>query len=137
MLGEHRGKTAQGRVRAARNAYRHGLLAALCQLIHPRKWKCSQTKSPEQALTPKLPVSLQHCGSGKSVCVRHVRHQLLSDNYNDSSQHERKAAIRKLPRSELSQLSMDALFEYAMTPTSEQPKNCRQSSRKEPNNYRS
>ena len=32
-------------------------------------------------------------------------------------------AIRKLPRSELSQLSMDALFEYAMTPTSEQPKN--------------
>jgi len=57
--------------------------------------------------------------------VRYARHQLLSDNYKDfrANMDGKKAAIRKLPRSELSQLSMDALFEYAMAPRSEQPKN--------------
>lgn len=56
--------------------------------------------------------------------VRHARHQLLSDNYNDfrTKMNEKKVATDKLPRSELSQLSMDALFEYAMTPMSEEPK---------------
>ena len=34
---------------------------------------------------------------------------------------EEKAVIGKLPRSYLSQLSMDALFEYAMTPMPEEP----------------
>ena len=33
---------------------------------------------------------------------------------------EEKAVIGKLPRSYLSQLSMDALFEYAMTPMPEE-----------------
>jgi hypothetical protein len=32
-----------------------------------------------------------------------------------------KAVIGKLARSDLSQLSMDALFEYAMTPMPEEP----------------
>ena len=35
--------------------------------------------------------------------------------------HDKIAAIGKLPRSYLSQLSMDALFEYAMTPMPEGP----------------
>ena len=35
--------------------------------------------------------------------------------------HEKKGAIGKLSRSDLSQLSMDALFEYAMTPMPEEP----------------
>ena len=56
--------------------------------------------------------------------VRQARHQLLSDNYNDfpANMNEKKAAINKLPRPKLSQLSMDALFEYAMTPMPEEPK---------------
>jgi hypothetical protein len=56
--------------------------------------------------------------------VRHARHQLLSDNYNDfwANMNEKKVATDKLPRPELSQLSMDAMFEYAMTPMPEEPK---------------
>jgi hypothetical protein len=59
--------------------------------------------------------------------VRHARHQLLSDNlndpYNDSraNMREKKAVISKLPRSYLSQMPMDALFEYAMTPMPQEP----------------
>ena len=61
--------------------------------------------------------------------VRHARYQFLSDNLNDihndsgpnMRKNEEKAVIGKLPRSDLSQLSMDALFEYAMTPMSEEP----------------
>jgi hypothetical protein len=61
--------------------------------------------------------------------VRHARHQFLSDNLNDihndsglnMRKNEEKAVIGKLPRSYLSQLSMDALFEYAMTPMPEEP----------------
>ena len=60
--------------------------------------------------------------------VRHARHQFLSDNLNDihndsglnMRKNEEKAVIGKLPRSYLSQLSMDALFEYAMTPMPEE-----------------
>ena len=35
--------------------------------------------------------------------------------------HDKKGVIGKLSRSDLSQLSMDALFEYAMTPMPEEP----------------
>ena len=56
--------------------------------------------------------------------VQHARHQLLSDNYNDfrANMNEKKAVINKPPRSELSQLSTDALFEYAMSPMPDEPK---------------
>jgi hypothetical protein len=59
--------------------------------------------------------------------VRHARHQFLSDNVNNThndtraNMHDKKGVVAKLPRSYLSQLSMDALFEYAMTPMPEEP----------------
>ena len=59
--------------------------------------------------------------------VRHARHQFLSDNLNNihndarANMHDKKGVIGKLSRSDLSQLSMDALFEYAMTPMPKEP----------------
>jgi len=59
--------------------------------------------------------------------VRHARHQFLSDNLNNihndarANMQDKKGVIGKLSRSDLSQLSMDALFEYAMTPMPEEP----------------
>ena len=123
-------KTAQGRVRAARNARRHGLSLPL--YANPTLSKEVQALADEIA-GPDANAEIRQLAFRIAEAqidlrrVRHARHQFLSDNLNNThndaraNMHDKKGAIGKLSRSDLSQLSMDALFEYAMTPMPEEP----------------
>lgn len=123
-------KTAPGRIRAAGNARRHGLSLPLYS--NPNLAKEVKALAHEIAGTDAdAEIRQLACRIAEAQIdlrrVRHARHQFLSDNlnnlHNDSraSVHDKNGVIGKLPRSELSQLSMDALFEYVMTPMPSKP----------------
>ena len=123
-------KTAQGRLRAAGNARRHGLSLPLYS--NPIFSQEVEELAREIAGTDaNAEIHQLACRIAEAQIdlrrVRHARHQFLSDNLNNihndarANMHDKKGVIGKLSRSDLSQLSMDALFEYAMTPMPEEP----------------
>ena len=129
--GQHRPKNRAGPCRCGRNALRHALSLPLYS--NP-----TLSKEVEALAAPNLRLLRINAEIRQLACriaeaqidlrrVRHARHQFLSDNLNNThndaraNMHDKKGVIGKLSRSDLSQLSMDALFEYAMTPMPEEP----------------
>jgi hypothetical protein len=123
-------KTAQGRVRAAGNARRHGLsLPLYANLALSKEVEALAHEIAGTDANAEIRQLACHIAEAQIDLrrVRHARHQFLSDNLNNihsdsrASVHDKNALIGKLPRSKLSQLSMDALFEYVMTPMPPKP----------------
>jgi len=126
-------KTAQGRVRAARNALSHGLSLPL--YANPTLSKEVEVLADEIAgADANAEIRQWACRIAEAEIdlrrVRHARHQVLSDKLNNASNDSRanmpveKAGNGKLTRAYLSQLPMAALLdlaEDAMSWTPEEP----------------
>ena len=126
-------KTAQGRVRAARNAFRYGLSLPLYSnpVLSQEVEELAREIAGKDANAEMRQLARRVAEAEIDLRrVRHARHQVLSDKFNNASNdsranmHIEKAGNGKLTRSHLSKLPVAALLdlvEDAMTWTPEEP----------------